>query len=72
MRMARPLEIDGSSWLREMSDEVDDIERMLSSMTVRDALRSLTPARRDAPRATIFADRTTQQAAEALGVPQAR
>ena len=70
MRMARPMEIGGNSWLSDMSDEVDDIERMLSSMLVRDALRSLTPAHREALQATIFADRTTQQAAEALGVPQ--
>lgn len=69
-RMARPVEIGGNTWLNDMCAEVDDIERMLSSMVVQDALRSLTPAHREALRATIFADRTTQQAAEVLGVPQ--
>ncbi|MXM61882.1 sigma-70 family RNA polymerase sigma factor [Streptomyces sp. HUCO-GS316] len=69
-RMARPLEVSGNSWLGDMCAEVDDIERMLSSMVVQDALRSLTPAHREALEATIFADRTTQQAAEALGIPQ--
>ncbi|MFD7873815.1 sigma-70 family RNA polymerase sigma factor [Streptomyces sp. NPDC059766] len=69
-RMARPAEIAGDTWLADMCAEADDIERMLSSMVVRDALRSLTPAHREALRATIFADRTTQQAADVLGVPQ--
>ncbi|MFD7994251.1 sigma factor-like helix-turn-helix DNA-binding protein [Streptomyces mexicanus] len=35
-----------------------------------DALRSLAPAHRQAIQATVFADRATQQAAEALGDPQ--
>ncbi|MEV6949702.1 sigma-70 family RNA polymerase sigma factor [Streptomyces sp. NPDC051172] len=69
-RMARPMEIAGNSWLSDMCAEVDDIEQMLSSIVVQDALRSLTPAHREALRATIFEDRTTHQAAEALGVPQ--
>lgn len=69
-RRARPLEISGNSWLDDMCAEADDIERMLSSVVVQEALRSLTPAHREALRATIFADRTTQQAADALGVPQ--
>ncbi|ALV36042.1 sigma-70 family RNA polymerase sigma factor [Streptomyces sp. NPDC101209] len=69
-RTARPTEISGNSWLSDMCAEADDIERMLSSIVVQDALRSLTPAHREALRATIFADRTTQQAAEVLGVPQ--
>ncbi|MFG2950988.1 sigma-70 family RNA polymerase sigma factor [Streptomyces adustus] len=69
-RTARPTEIAGDTWLTDMCVEIDDIERMLSSMVVRDALRSLTPAHREALRATIFADRTTQQAADVLGVPQ--
>ncbi|MGW1722194.1 sigma-70 family RNA polymerase sigma factor [Streptomyces sp. NPDC002306] len=69
-RTARPTEIGGNSWLSDMCAEVDDIDRMLSAMVVRDALRSLTPAHREALGATVFADRTTQQAAEFLGVPQ--
>ncbi|MFH8445985.1 sigma-70 family RNA polymerase sigma factor [Streptomyces sp. NPDC018026] len=69
-RMARPIEVGGDSWLSDMPVEADDIDRMLSSIVVRDAVRSLTPAHREAIRATIIADRTTQQAAESLGVPQ--
>ncbi|MEU6536836.1 sigma-70 family RNA polymerase sigma factor [Streptomyces sp. NPDC047000] len=69
-RKARPSEISGNSWLADMCAEADDMERMLSSIVVQEALRSLTPAHREALRATIFADRTTQQAADVLGVPQ--
>ncbi|MEV5646082.1 sigma-70 family RNA polymerase sigma factor [Streptomyces flaveolus] len=69
-RKTRPTEVSGDSWLNDMSAEVDVIERMLSSVVVRDALQTLTPTHREALQETIFADRTTQQAAEALGVPQ--
>ncbi|WP_406378113.1 sigma-70 family RNA polymerase sigma factor [Streptomyces sp. NBC_00197] len=69
-RMARPLEIGGATWLSELGAEVDDIEQMLSSIVVQEALETLTPAHRDVIRATFFADRTTQEAADALGIPQ--
>ncbi|MFF2365129.1 sigma-70 family RNA polymerase sigma factor [Streptomyces sp. NPDC058122] len=69
-RMARPLEIGGATWLSELGAEVDDIERMLSSIVVQEALRALTPAHRDVIRATFLEDRTTQEAAEVLGIPQ--
>ncbi|MFG2452388.1 sigma-70 family RNA polymerase sigma factor [Streptomyces sp. NPDC048512] len=69
-RMARPLEIGGATWLNELGAEIDDIEQMLSSIVVQEALEKLTPAHRDVIRATFFADRTTQEAADALGIPQ--
>ncbi|MEU6356208.1 sigma-70 family RNA polymerase sigma factor [Streptomyces sp. NPDC047072] len=69
-RKARPLEINGDTWLDDISVEADDIERMLSSVVVQEALEALTPAHRDVLRETFLADRTTQQAATALGVPQ--
>ncbi|MGW3100782.1 sigma-70 family RNA polymerase sigma factor [Streptomyces sp. NPDC001100] len=69
-RLARPLEISGTDWLGDMYAEVDDIERMLSSMVLHEALQMLTPAHREVLRATFFTDRTTQQAADDLGIPQ--
>jgi RNA polymerase sigma-70 factor, ECF subfamily len=69
-RNARPLETNGAPWLEELSAEADDIERMLSSMVLQEALEALPPAHRDALRATFLSDRTTQQAATYLGVPQ--
>lgn len=69
-KMARPLEIGGATWLSELGAEADEIESMLSSMIVHDALEDLTPAHREVLHETFFADRTTQQAADELGVPQ--
>ncbi|MGI5455845.1 sigma-70 family RNA polymerase sigma factor [Streptomyces sp. CA-249302] len=71
-RRARPVEVDGDKWLGESSAVAgggDDIDRMLSAMVLRDALDALSPAHREALEATYFADRTTQQAADFLGVP---
>ena len=69
-RLARPLEISGTNWLGDTCAEVDYIERMLSSMVLHKALQMLTPAHREVLRATFFADRTIQQAAEDLGIPR--
>ncbi|MFF4751546.1 sigma-70 family RNA polymerase sigma factor [Streptomyces sp. NPDC002514] len=69
-RMARPTEISGATWLTELGAEADDIDQMLSSMVLHDALQALSPAHRDVLQATFFADHTTQQAADELGVPQ--
>ncbi|MFE9601413.1 sigma-70 family RNA polymerase sigma factor [Streptomyces hokutonensis] len=69
-RKARPAEIDGTSWLNDMPSEADDIDRVLSSMVVRDALQELSPAHRQVLEATFFADCTTQQAADELGIPR--
>ncbi len=69
-RSARPPEVSGATWLTERGAESDEIEQMLSSMVVHDALEELTPAHREVLHATFFADHTTQQAADALGVPQ--
>ena len=68
-RMARPLEITGVTWLSELSADPDAVDRILSSMVVNDALESLTPAHREVLRETFYADRSTQEAATALGVP---
>ncbi|MFI6347469.1 sigma-70 family RNA polymerase sigma factor [Streptomyces sp. NPDC050560] len=68
-RMARPIEVGGATWLSEMGAETDGTERVLSSIVVRDALQTLTPAHREALAATFFSDLTTQQAAADLGVP---
>ncbi|WTP19327.1 sigma-70 family RNA polymerase sigma factor [Streptomyces sp. NBC_00191] len=69
-RLARPHEIDGSSWLGELSTEADEIEEMLSSVVVGEALQALSFAHREVLYETYFVGRTTQEAAVALGVPQ--
>ncbi|MGI5401197.1 sigma-70 family RNA polymerase sigma factor [Streptomyces sp. CA-135486] len=69
-RLARPHEIDGGNWLAELSDEADEIEELLSSVVVGEALKALAPAHREVLYETYFVGRTTQEAAVALGVPQ--
>jgi RNA polymerase sigma-70 factor, ECF subfamily len=69
-RQARPSEIDGGGWLEGMSAEVDEIDELLSSVVVSEAVKALTPAHREVLYETYFMGRTTQEAARVLGVPQ--
>jgi RNA polymerase sigma-70 factor (ECF subfamily) len=69
-RTARPQEVSGTSWLSDMRAEVDDFERVLSSMVLHEAIQTLTPSHREVLWATFFANRTTQQVADDLGIPQ--
>lgn len=68
-RLARPSEIDGSNWLREMSADADEIENVLSSVVVGEAFKALSEAHREVLYETYFVGRTTQEAATALGIP---
>lgn len=68
VRAARPAEV---------SDEVlaalpmgDDIDRVLESWLVADALAALSPAHRGVLLATYFRDRSVSEAARELGVPE--
>jgi RNA polymerase sigma-70 factor (ECF subfamily) len=47
----------------------DDTERVVRSMTVVEALRTLTPSHREILLETYFHGRTTQEAADSLGLP---
>ncbi|WP_089102042.1 sigma-70 family RNA polymerase sigma factor [Streptomyces hyaluromycini] len=68
-RLARPQEVGSdTSWLNDMCTEINDIDRVLVTMVIRDALEALTPVHREALLETFFADRTVQQAAAVLGV----
>ncbi|MFJ6086469.1 sigma-70 family RNA polymerase sigma factor [Streptomyces sp. NPDC092369] len=69
-RMARPQEVGATSWLNDLCAEADDIDRVLNSIVLKDALDALTPVHREALQETYFADRTVQQAAAVLGIPQ--
>lgn len=69
-RAARPAEVGGATWLTDQATETDDIEQLLSSLVVTEALQSLTPTHREVLWATFMEGRTTRQAALALGVPQ--
>jgi RNA polymerase sigma-70 factor (ECF subfamily) len=68
-RQARPREV-GGEWLDGMTTSEDDFERLLSSVVVADAVRTLSDSHREAIYETFFVGRTTQEAAAVLNVPQ--
>ena len=69
LRMSRPQEVDGSNMQEDALVEADEIDRMLSSLVVKDALQALTPAHRAVLRETYFAGKPALEAAKALGIP---
>jgi len=65
---ARPHEVDPTP-LEAMAIP-DDSESALSAMVIADALQSLSPKHREALAETYLRDRTIEEAAEVIGVPQ--
>jgi RNA polymerase sigma-70 factor (ECF subfamily) len=68
-RKARPEEVDGSGLEEQLTADADDIDRMLSSVVLTDALEALSPAHRAVLQETYFRDRSVQEASDALGIP---
>jgi len=66
-RSVRPWEIDDGPL--ENIPSADEMDRVLQLMTITDALRTLSPAHREAVVETYFRGRTVQEAAETLGLP---
>jgi RNA polymerase sigma-70 factor (ECF subfamily) len=66
-RSVRPLETDDGPL--ENLPSADEMDRVLQLMTITDALRTLSPAHREAVVETYFRGRTVQEAAESLGLP---
>ncbi len=69
LRMARPREIDGAAWLEELLARPDGVDRMLSAMILRDAIRELSPKHREVVYETYYTGRSAREAALVLGVP---
>ena len=68
-RGARPVEVHVPESEELMAAESDEIQQMLNSVILQDALRSLSEAHREVLRQTFFVGRTAQEAAEVLGLP---
>jgi len=66
-RSVRPWETDDGPL--ENIPSADEMDRVLQLMTITDALRTLSPAHREAVVETYFRGRTVQEAAETLGLP---
>jgi RNA polymerase sigma-70 factor, ECF subfamily len=69
-RKARPLESGDTAGPAEPVAEGDDIDRLLSSLVLAQALATLTPAHREIIQATFLAGHTIPQAATTLGIPR--
>jgi RNA polymerase sigma-70 factor (ECF subfamily) len=65
---SRPLETFGRD-VNNYAGVSDESDRVVRSMTVVQALRTLTPSHREILLETYFHGRTTQEAAETLGLP---
>ncbi len=68
-RAARPAEVSDDV-LAELPAGGDDVEHVLETWLVADALGSLSPAHRGVLVATYFRDRSVSEAARELGVPE--
>jgi RNA polymerase sigma-70 factor (ECF subfamily) len=64
----RPTEVDAAPL--ETMTIPDDSENSLSAMVIADALQALSPKHREALAETYLRDRTIEEAAKVLGVPQ--
>lgn len=72
LRKARPQEIDGNMWLDEgLQAETDssEIDQILSSMLISEAMKALSPAHREVLYQTYFNDGTAHHASRTLGIP---
>ncbi|MFJ8601487.1 sigma-70 family RNA polymerase sigma factor [Streptomyces shenzhenensis] len=69
LRMTRPREVGGTAWLDELRARPDGVDRMLSSMILKDAIRRLPPKHREVLYEIYYTGRSTREAALVLGVP---
>ncbi|WP_210594200.1 sigma-70 family RNA polymerase sigma factor [Streptomyces sp. GESEQ-35] len=69
LRMARPQEVNGNDWLDDLITRPDDVDRLLSSLLLREAFQHLSPKHREVLYETYFSGRSMREAGEVLGVP---
>ena len=67
-RQARPPEVTAD--MAELSVGRDDVDRLLTGLTIRQALMSLTPDHRQVLYEIFYNDRTACEAARVLGIPE--
>ncbi|MEU6603386.1 sigma-70 family RNA polymerase sigma factor [Streptomyces flaveolus] len=68
-KKARPQEVDGAARLDQEPAELDDMETMLTSVVVTEAMKTLSSAHREALYQTYFLGNTLEEASQVLGLP---
>lgn len=69
LRMARPQEVNGNTWLEDLLTMPDNVDRLLSSMVLEEAFQQLSPKHREALYETYYTGRSMREAGLALGIP---
>ncbi|MGP3985901.1 sigma factor-like helix-turn-helix DNA-binding protein [Streptomyces sp. 3N207] len=64
-----PKEVDGTAWLDDVLADTDDIDRVLSSLVLVKAFRTLSPAHREVLYETYCTGRSTREVSLVLGIP---
>lgn len=69
LRMTRPQEVSGNAWLDDLVTRPDDVDRLLTSLLLREAFRQLSPKHREVLYETYYSGRSTQETGQLLGIP---
>ncbi|MFI6661404.1 sigma-70 family RNA polymerase sigma factor [Streptomyces sp. NPDC050523] len=69
LRTARPQEVDGNTWLDDLRPTLDDADRVLSLLMLKEALKTLSPAHREVLYEMYFTGRTTREVSLLLDIP---
>lgn len=68
-RKARPREVDSADRLEQEPAESDDVESLLTSVVVTEAMKTLSAAHRETLYETYFLGNTLEETAQILGLP---
>ncbi|MEU8870167.1 sigma-70 family RNA polymerase sigma factor [Streptomyces javensis] len=68
-RMARPQEVSADTWLDDALTRPDDVNRLLSSLLLKEAFQQLSAKHREVLYETYYSGRSTRETGQLLGIP---
>nr|WP_262700610.1 sigma-70 family RNA polymerase sigma factor [Streptomyces sp. NEAU-383] len=68
-RMARPQEVRAGTWLDDALMGPDDVDRLLSSLLLKEAFQQLSAKHREVLYETYYSGRSTRETGQLLGIP---
>ncbi|MFE2181218.1 sigma-70 family RNA polymerase sigma factor [Streptomyces sp. NPDC059455] len=68
-RMTRPQEVSAGTWLDDSLTGPDDVDRLLSSLLLKEAFQQLSTKHREVLYETYYSGRSTREAGQLLGIP---